>query len=467
MFNLYKFLFLFIMNLSLAVTIEDCSSFNTPGIYTLDKVMINEKVFHNIKIDITKMAKLNSSNITTTGLFNYYILEGAISYTQNNESKNIKITGCSEIIFILESKTSIVIQSNESVNGEKPLLIYILSETEAHFEPKEGVLDDGIGELIGVPILDSSKKHHKPLTSIGSSDNYSGKQISHGKKRKRTDDDKETLELELSNNSKIDMELYNSSSLKSLDDSSTNEATINQIPTDHNKLEGKLIFKECSDLIPGLYELKDGLKIKIFNIFYTHTSKSKFFIEGFLIRDNLFKIPIYSCTTNKDHLELKLIRKFTYENIKTRMGIENSEPLKYIINSDLIKSYDNNDTRYTDLNYREDTINSGCYILRELISLSRPITFILNDTITIEIIREQEDMRERYFTSFWGSIKIEDKTYKLYGCRKISAKGSEYDSKIEYYEGFFIKSIPFNLLKINFANVPTHGIQNSSTETPR
>ena len=53
MFNLYKYLFLFIMNLSLAEKIESCSIFNTPGIYTVNEVKINGEKFDNTKIDIT------------------------------------------------------------------------------------------------------------------------------------------------------------------------------------------------------------------------------------------------------------------------------------------------------------------------------------------------------------------------------------------------------------------------------
>ena len=55
-FNFYKYLFLFIMNLSLAEEIESCSIFDTPRIYTVNEVNINGKKFDNTKIDITMLS---------------------------------------------------------------------------------------------------------------------------------------------------------------------------------------------------------------------------------------------------------------------------------------------------------------------------------------------------------------------------------------------------------------------------
>ena len=46
MSNFYKYSFLFIMNLSLAQKIDSCSIFNIPGIYTLDKISIDDNVYH-------------------------------------------------------------------------------------------------------------------------------------------------------------------------------------------------------------------------------------------------------------------------------------------------------------------------------------------------------------------------------------------------------------------------------------
>ena len=131
-----------------------------------------------------------------------------------------------------------------------------------------------------------------------------------------------------------------------------------------------------------MYEFENGDKIKIFKTTSIRTGLKSFYIEGFLIRDNLFKIPIYYCIANKVHLELKLIRNFKYKYIVARKNIDFLKPLNNILGNDSIASYDNNDTRYNDLNYMQDTINYGCYILKNIFSLLGK-NFYFNWTLAI------------------------------------------------------------------------------------
>ena len=137
------------------------------------------------------------------------------------------------------------------------------------------------------------------------------------------------------------------------------------------------------------------------------------------------------------------------------------EPLDYIINNDIIKSYNNNDTRYNDLTYRQGIIlNSGCDILKNIISSSGAKTFILNNSlnnpIKIEIIKQNKMMQGTILTNYLGNVIIEDKVYNLSACRKISSlnHGGK-DSQIEYYHGSNIESIPFNLFDIILDNDST------------
>ena len=495
MSNFNKYLFLFIMNLSLAETIKNCSSFNNLRIYTLDKVMINGQEFHNIKINITKTYNPNKYIVNEKEIIDYYILEGTINYIQNNESKNIKITYCYNIILVEEPTKSNVILSTDPVNGEESLLIYILSENNTNYVPKEGELNYSIPintkkitikskldrpitqykrseTSIGTPIDEFSKqklfgqKRERPYKdddslnskhmkiSRGSSNDEFSKQKSPGQKRERLDEDEDSLR---SKHNKISEETQNddSSNQKLPYDRSIDKAIleITQIPTDSKTLEDKLIIRKCDELMPGLYELKNGMKIKIFKTSPNLYINKIIYIEGFLIRDDLFKIPIYSCTTNENHLELKLIRRFIYDKI-IRRSIEQLDPLKYIISNDLIKSYHNNDTRYNDLKYKQDTIiNSGCYILKEINSLLGRRPIILKGTITLNIIEVEQTIAEEIFTNYFGDINILDKNYALSGCKTISiSENGGNDSQIEYYNQFNKESIPFNLLDIDFAN---------------
>ena len=109
MFDFYKYLLLFMVNLSVAITIFTCKDFRYPGIYELDKATINEREGYEIKISVTRPPKELNYNFTDEEDSINYALEGTINfkymdeedfteYDHEDESKNnqIKFEYCTE-----------------------------------------------------------------------------------------------------------------------------------------------------------------------------------------------------------------------------------------------------------------------------------------------------------------------------------------------------------------------------------
>ena len=141
MFNLYKYLFLIIINLSLAQKIDRCNIFDAPGIYTLDKISIDDNVYHNITIDIREIANLTYSESDQYGTFLSYTISGTIKYIKNNEIFEINFLYCSHFNSKNESiKKSYITLSDDFINSKDPFKNSILSSNIINFESIQDAL---------------------------------------------------------------------------------------------------------------------------------------------------------------------------------------------------------------------------------------------------------------------------------------------------------------------------------------
>ena len=142
MFNFYKYSFLFIMNLSLALKIDSCSYLIMPGIYTLDKVTIDKDYYYNVRIDLRIVANPTHTDNDEYGGFIAYTLEGIIEYFKNNEKYEINILYCADFKSKDESiKESSVTLTNVFIHNKQPLSINILNSNIIHFTPTDDALE--------------------------------------------------------------------------------------------------------------------------------------------------------------------------------------------------------------------------------------------------------------------------------------------------------------------------------------
>ena len=142
MFNFYKYSFLFIMNLSLALKIDSCSNLNSQGVYILDEVRIDKDYYYNVRIDLSRVANPTNTDNNEYGDFIAYTLEGTIEYFNNNEKYEINILYCSDFKSKDKSiKESSVTLTNGFINGKQPLSINILNSNIVHFKSTDDAFE--------------------------------------------------------------------------------------------------------------------------------------------------------------------------------------------------------------------------------------------------------------------------------------------------------------------------------------
>ena len=403
MFNFCKYLFLFIMNLSLAVKIDTCSVFSEHGIYHLDKVIINGNEYKNIIIDITNTANQLYSHIDDDGTLIPYTLKGTIKYSENDESDFIY---CADYIPKKESsfKQSVVLSAYHG-EGKEELLISISDSTIIKQYVRLTALDDHATNM------------DNPSNSSTSelSEDYTHELL--GQKR-------------------------------SIDDG----ADVNQIVKKQRNL-APLDTSGCSVLKPGKYNLSslENFYIQIISSEY-NGSFSVYKVEGFLIYDNFFSVPIIKCDSTDNDLIFSLSRGVK-GTVKTRGKFIYSNLIKYKVpkNKFIDENYTNTKLSPSS-NYFSSLYNIGCILLYRG-NLKNKSTFRLKNNVIINItyrkIKEKQIPTMRTF-NIKGNIKIDGKEYLFYGC-DLNYDQSIYnnDSKIIYYEGLHNKdenSYLFNIL---------------------
>ena len=129
------------MNLSLAKNIDSCSNLNLLGIYTLDKVSIGDNDYHNIKINISKIADPLYTDDSEYETIHTYTLEGTTEYIKNNEIFKIKVLLCTDFKSKNESikKSDISILTDFLFNNDS-FSISIVSSKIIKFEDKYDAL---------------------------------------------------------------------------------------------------------------------------------------------------------------------------------------------------------------------------------------------------------------------------------------------------------------------------------------
>ena len=387
------------MNLSLA-QIYNCIVFSQSGIYTLDKLSIRENEFKDIKIDISDTPTLIAEEVKKDDPdFNAYVLNGSIKYIENNESKEIGINYCTVFKFIDKFdkvQTKVYLYPNIEKKDDY-LFISIESSNIVNFEPTVLALDDSYnGELIRDPMLEVFKMQYEPsVTSTGSSDDYSIKQDSHGKKRER----------------------------------------ILEYQGEHRPKHQKISIIDCGILKPGRYKFNDqeNFYIEIFSL-KENPNKTTYVVKGFLRYDNFFAVPIYRCMSDDKNLIFFLSRIHSeyivdHASFKKLMPIPYKIPKNEFINE---KHIDKESSHYLD--YRSIETNVGCSILYTSFIKGKS-TFLLKNKVIISINTSgvfQSQLSRKILFNMSGTIILDGESYNFSSCRRNF--DNDNDSEIFYFK---------------------------------
>ena len=383
------------MNLSLAAKIESCSIFSQKGVYTLNQAFIGNKLFQDIIIETLEPALKIKDIIYKDTTDIVYNLDGIVKYKENHENKEIKFILC--------------IDSINNINPSKVEIIYLTDF-------------DKENEKLPITITNSfiTNDEVKPIES-----------------------DEHAMEPDTA--TKI---LYEGSSQKLLGQKRPIDDEETQSYNNHKTLTSSDIFG-CGELKPGRYYLSDKDK------FYIQIISSKFSssldgykVEGFLIYDNFFSVPIIKCdSTEKDLIFSLVIRA------KQRVMVSSSLYLMWSINYTVPKNkfIDENYTNTElspSLNYYSNHVYIGCSILYQGF-LNKQSIFRLKNNIQIHISSTNSLSKNLSMVRIFklkGKIIIEGKEYLIHNCYSIYDKDKgldNNDSEILYSESENEKDLKF------------------------
>ena len=410
MFNLYRYLLLFVTNLSLAITIFSCSDFSKQGGYILNKAIINDKDVFNVEIDITTPAKNLTIEPTDYGLRSDYVLEGTIVTNQIKFKYciDLKSEGIPEI-FLTNDLVQVNVSSKIDITGSEiitynPPTVSLPEEFNTIDTYKSGK----------VPMLDRDiTKNNISVIPVGSPVNHS-EDKKHGTKRKWSDG-------------------YDSNR-----------------ESKHHKNDSHHDIIDCSTLKPGRYKLHDEEDVNIVIISSVYNSQwDHYTINGFLTYSNFFSVPIYRCKTDSENLIFSVARKLTkIKKENNDYSLTNTIEYKVPKIKFIDKNFTDDKGSYDRFSYQWKNFNIGCSILSDGFFLNKK-TFNLKDNVQINISSnvslDQEKHRQTIY-KFRGIIIIAGLSYNIYNCERDYAENN--DSKINYYKNKSFFVYHFNILDL-------------------
>ena len=384
MFNFYKYLFLFIINLSLAVKIDSCSIFSQKGVYTLNEAIIGKNLFQDIIIEIQEPAYKENTVIEKDTAHISYTLDGIVKYKENHENKEIKFFLCIDFINNINPHKAEIIYLTDYNSENEKMPITITNSIVTNNEIKLNEPDDPALNPVAATITLNQESSEKLL----------------GQKRLVEDDGGQSYQ-----NKKI---------LKPID------------------------ISGCAVLKPGKYSLSDqeGFYIQILSSTYSgqlHAYK----VEGILVYDDFFSVPIFKCKSTDNDLIFSLARSSTSAAIDNgRFG--NSRSIDYAVHKNrfIDKNYTNTKLS-SSLTYDQSFGNIGCTILYKDYSKNKKV-FSLKNNVTInvkytKILTKNLSSSNKFPIN--GTIKIRGKENLFYKCvRRYDNSIENNDSEIPYYE---------------------------------
>ena len=410
MFNFYKYLFLFIMNLSLAVKIESCSVFSKKGDYILDEAYIGKNLFKDIIIEILEPAKSLSPVFEKEEIHIVYNIEGMFKYKENGENKKIKFNYCYDLISNdVDRKLKTVSLSDYNRELKEPSMPITITNSNMTYgkvkltEPDDHAIkpDDSPKILTGSLYQDDNKetygkKRSMEVESTGSQSIKKQKTLKfydysdelHGKKRSRED-----------------------------------ESKVSQSSIISKKFSG---INGCDKLKNGIYKILDreDLYIKIISIKHkTITIGDK--VEGFLIYEDFFSVPIYRCILVDENYVFSLSRTLRPTIVVTN-GFLKSKPIDYQVpkNKFIDKNYIDRDL-FPTLNYKSDHYNIGCSLLYKAFLNKKSTLTLKGNTIinisSLTVLTKKFSQIDTY--GIKGTITIAGNEYSFEQCYR------EYDNE--------------------------------------
>ena len=410
MFNLYRYLLLFITNLSLAITIFSCSDFSEPGGYLLNNAIINDDHVSNIEINITAPAKILATEPTDDGIRSDYVLEGTIVTNQIKFKYciDLKSVGIPEI-FLTNDLVQVNVSSKINITDSE---IITYNPPTVSLPEEFNTIDTY--ESGKVPMLDRDiTKNNISAIPMGSSVHY-GEDEKHGTKREWSDGSYSNRESK------------------------------------HHKNDAHPDIIDCSTLKPGRYKIQDKEDVNIVIISSVYNAVWEHYtIDGFLTYSNFFSVPIYRCKTDGENLIFSVARRLTKIS-RDRSDFKHTNTIEYKVPK--IKFIDKNFTKdkgsYDRFSYQDDHFNIGCSILSEGFSLNKK-TFNIKENVKINIssisVSTQKKTRKSTYR-FRGIITIDGLSYKIYNCERDYANNN--DSKINYIKDKSFSFYLFNILDL-------------------
>ena len=402
MFNLYIYLFLFIINVSFAQNIKSCSDFSLPGVYTLDKVMVNEREIHNILLVIITGAKKKRFSEIEHGTAMSYTIKGLI------HDFEIKFKSCRDVI--LRNGSTVILTTDSEKEGEI-FSISLLNSNIKDYDATLPMLDDDIftdtEELEGGSMLDEYIDARSPSDS----------------KEKSGDDTK----------------LNSDSNEKKSVGKKRRKAYVGDRKK-KPKPEKILIISdttECSELEPGIYKI-NGLNNFYIEIIRStqHTADKAHGVNGFLIYDDFFSVPVFNCKSVDKNFVFSLSRSISaYMILYSQFNA--SKPIDYKVpKNKLIYETYKDDKLSPSSNFGDGHFNVGCSILYNAY-FKKKSTFTLKGNTTINItsvIPSLIKISKIFSYNIKGTITIDGKEYSFTNCeRKYDNKdNNNNDSSILY-----------------------------------